>query len=116
MRTRRTDSSRLLRNEAGQSTVEFLFMVPFLIMIITMSLQFYLVHRAKFDAVVEHRNNAVVSAMKYNAASGNATRWYLEKPVEKKVKIVIGSKVFPEGLKINSSARSYKYYAGTGKR
>ena len=115
MRTRGSRKGLVWGNESGQSAIEFLFMVPFLIMIITMSMQFYLVHRAKFDAVVEHRNNTIRHAMEYNASSGNPRRAYYEPPVEKKVSIVIGSKVFPEGMKVSSSNRDYMVYMGTGK-
>lgn len=115
MPIKRGQAPSILRDETGQSAVEFFFTVPFLIMILTMSIQFFLVHRAKFDAAVEHRNNAIRHAMEYNAASGNSMRAYYEPPVEKKVSIVIGSKAFPSGLKVSSSDRGYMIYMGTGK-
>lgn len=116
MRTDRRRCAGILADESGQSAVEFLFAVPFLIMILTMSLQFFLVHRTKFDAAVEHRNNAIRHAMEYNAPSGNTMRAYYEPPVEKAVPIVIGSRAFPQGLKVRSSDRDYLVYMGTGKR
>jgi len=116
MLTRLRRYGRLLSDESGQSAIEFLFMLPFLVMIMTMSLQFYQVHRAKFDAVVEHRNNAIRNAMEYNATSGKSLYAHREPPVPKLVPIVIGSKAFPRGLKVNSSERDYLIYMGTGKQ
>ena len=115
MPTRSWSKGLIWGNESGQSAVEFLFMVPFLIMILTMSAQYYLVHRAKFDAVVEHRNNAIRQAMKYNASPGSSLLWIKVPPVEKPVSIVIGSKAFPNGLKVSSSNRDYLIYMGTGR-
>ena len=116
MLTRSCRCGRLLSDQSGQSTIEFLFAVPFLVMIITMSLQFYLVHRAKFDAVLEHRNNAIRHAIEYNSTRGNSMGTHYEPPVEKPVSIVIGSKAFPSGLKVSSSDRDYLVYMGTGKQ
>lgn len=114
-----TKSSRkgLIRgNESGQSAIEFLFMLPFLVMIVTMSLQFYQVHRAKFDAIVKHRNNAIQQAMKYNASPGRSPQRETVPPVEKTVSIVIGSRAFPGGMKVSSSNNDYVIYMGTGRR